>query len=380
MKSSMKINLFPNVNAKERKKIVVGMSGGVDSSVVAKLLKDQGHEVIGLFMKNWDELDENGQCSSDKDFQDVVSVCEKIDIPYYAIDFVEEYRSQVFEHFLNEYKNGHTPNPDILCNKEIKFKVFFQEAKKMGADYLATGHYARVIHRNHQFEMHKGLDPLKDQSYFLYGIDQNVLNQVLFPLGELNKSEVRQLAKKFDLATKDKKDSTGICFIGERNFKKFLGNYLQINPGPMRTLEGIEVGTHDGVQFYTIGQRKGLGLGGEGAPWFVVGKDIKSNTIFVERGEDHPALYSQELWATDLNWLSSDIPTNQWIQAMGKVRYRSPDKPCKFFLSNDGVLHVVFQNPERAVTLRQSIVLYHQDQCLGGGIISKIGPTQNLIP
>jgi len=363
------------------KTIIVGMSGGVDSSVTAALLKEQGHNVIGMFMKNWEEEDENGVCKASKEFADVIKVCEKLDIPYYSVEFVKEYRDNVFQNFLDEYEAGYTPNPDILCNREIKFKVFFDKAMELGADYLATGHYCQHININGQSRLVKGVDTRKDQTYFLYTMREEVLNKVLFPIGHLEKTEVRQIAQKYDLATKDKKDSTGICFIGERNFKNFLSQYLHLKPGHFETLNGQVVGTHDGSAYYTIGQRKGLGLGGQGEPWFVVEKDTKRNVVVVERGEMHPALFCDELWAEELSFVDSSFLENVTfpLKVGAKIRYRQPDVPASIESYKNGFLHITFDAPQRAVTLRQSIVFYcdlkGQRVCLGGGIIAKRGHT-----
>lgn len=359
------------------KTVIVGMSGGVDSSVTALILKKQGYNVVGLFMKNWEELDESGVCQSAKEFQDVINVCEKLDIPYYSIDFVKEYRDNVFAHFLKEYSEGHTPNPDILCNREIKFKVFFEKAMELGADYLATGHYCRNVFSNEdqKFHLAKGHDPKKDQSYFLYAINQNVLSKVLFPVGELEKTEVRRLASEFDLSTKDKKDSTGICFIGERNFKNFLSNYLQAKPGEFKTLNGETVGTHSGSSYYTIGQRKGLGLGGQGEPWFVVDKDHEKNIVYVERGEFHPHLYADDLVADELTFINFSPVIHKWYEGTAKIRYRQTDQACRFKINENNEMEVVFNEPQRAITIRQSVVLYQGEICLGGGMIKTRGET-----
>ena len=260
--------------------VVVGMSGGVDSSVTALLLKQQGYRVIGIYMKNWEELDENGVCTSAADFEDVAQTCSQLNIPFQAVNFTEEYKQNVFRNFIDEYEKGHTPNPDILCNKEIKFKVFFQKAMDLGADFLATGHYCRTDGKT----LMKGKDPGKDQSYFLYAVDQTVLKKVLFPIGDLEKSEVRKIAAEYDLPTKTKKDSTGICFIGERKFRSFLSNYIKTQKGEFRLLDGTVVGEHEGACFYTVGQRKHLGLGGQGERWFVVDKNTDENIVYVERG------------------------------------------------------------------------------------------------
>ena len=349
------------------KTVVVGMSGGVDSSVCALLLKQQGYNVIGLFMKNWEETDENGVCNSSRDYADVVKVCEQIGIPYYSVNFVKEYQSQVFSHFLSELKAGHTPNPDILCNREIKFKVFLDKALSLGADFLATGHYCRRS-EGEAPQLLKGSDPLKDQSYFLYTLGKPALSKVLFPIGHLLKTEVRKIAKEHQLINSEKKDSTGICFIGKRDFKEFTGRYLGYKPGNFETLSGKIVGKHDGIAFYTIGQRKGLAIGGPGDAWFVVGKDIQRNVVIIEQGEDHPSLYKSELFATELSWISSSPPPLPYPCA-AKVRYRQPEQPCVIEKIEEGKALVRFLEPQRAVTSRQSIVFYQGDICLGGGMI-----------
>ncbi|TXK90568.1 tRNA 2-thiouridine(34) synthase MnmA, partial [Parageobacillus sp. SY1] len=265
-------------------RVVVGMSGGVDSSVAALLLKQQGYDVIGIFMKNWDDTDENGVCTATEDYEDVVRVCNQIGIPYYAVNFEKQYWDKVFTYFLDEYKAGRTPNPDVMCNKEIKFKAFLEHALSIGADYVATGHYARVEYRDGEYKMLRGVDQNKDQTYFLNQLGQSVLSKVMFPIGHLEKAQVRQIAKDAGLVTATKKDSTGICFIGERDFKEFLSNYLPAKPGIMQTLDGEVKGKHDGVMYYTIGQRHGLGIGGSGEPWFVVGKNVKENILYVAQG------------------------------------------------------------------------------------------------
>ncbi len=372
---------------KTPKIVIVGMSGGVDSSVCAAVLKEQGHNVIGLFMKNWEELNENGVCQASKDYEDVIKVCESLDIPYYSVEFVKEYRDNVFKHFLEEYQAGYTPNPDILCNREIKFKVFFDKAMELGADYLATGHYCQQLVSHNRSYLVKGNDPNKDQTYFLYTMKEDILNKVLFPIGHLEKSEVRAIAEKYNLATKAKKDSTGICFIGERNFKNFLSQYIQLKPGNFENLAGEIVGEHDGAAYYTIGQRKGLGLGGQGEPWFVVDKDVERNVVVVERGEKHPALYSDELWANELSFVAKDFLDNHHLplKLKAKIRYRQPDQDCTLMSIDDGVAHVVFDRPQKSVTIRQSIVFYLDQEvgphnqvmrvCLGGGMIAKRGAT-----
>lgn len=347
--------------------VVVGMSGGVDSSVCALLLKQQGYRVIGLFMKNWEETDENGVCNSARDYEDVVKVCEQINIPYYSVNFVKEYQEHVFSHFLSELKAGHTPNPDILCNREIKFKVFLEKALSLGADFLATGHYCRRD-ENDQPQLLKGSDPLKDQSYFLYTIGSKALQKVLFPIGHMLKTEVRKIAKENQLANSEKKDSTGICFIGKRDFKEFTSQYLGYKPGNFETLSGKVVGMHDGIAFYTIGQRKGLAIGGPGSAWFVVGKDIERNVVIIEQGDDHPSLYKIELNATELSWVAGSAPPLP-LACAAKVRYRQPEQPCIIEKIKEGKAHIRFLEPQRAITSRQSIVFYQGDVCLGGGMI-----------
>lgn len=349
------------------KTVVVGMSGGVDSSVVALLTKLQGYKVIGLFMKNWDETNPDGSCSADDDYQDVIKVCERLDIPYYSVNFVKEYWDGVFEEFLSDYKKGFTPNPDVLCNREIKFKVFFNRARLLGADYLATGHYCQLQGN----KLAKAVDQNKDQTYFLYAVQKDVFHHVLFPIGHLPKPKVRELAVKFDLATKAKKDSTGICFIGERNFKDFLSQYVQGQKGNFVDLKGKVLGGHDGVCFYTLGQRKGMGIGGPGEAWFVVGKNFDKNEVILAQGDDHPALYADGLTAVELNWLS-EAPVGTF-KCQAKIRYRQEERPCTVTVE-EGRVKVVFDEPQRAMTPRQSIVFYEGELCLGGGIISEIAP------
>ena len=356
------------------KTVVVGMSGGVDSSVAALLLKQQGYRVIGLFMKNWEEKDGQGVCSSAYDYEDVRRVCEHLEIPYYAVNFVEEYRAQVFTQFIEDFKKGLTPNPDILCNREIKFKVFLEKAFELGADYLATGHYCQ----NHQtLEGHcliKGIDLEKDQTYFLYTLNRSILPKVLFPIGGLEKKEVRRLARSHGLATSDKKDSTGICFIGKRPFRPFLSEYVPAQPGNFETLDGKVVGKHMGAAYYTLGQRKGLGIGGQGEAWFVVGKEMSRGIVFVEQGADHPALYCNELIAAQLSWVG-DHPPSMPFTCHSKVRYRQADQPCIIQKIEEDRAWVAFPHPQRAVTPGQSIVFYDGSICLGGGIIQQAGPS-----
>jgi len=349
--------------------VVVGMSGGVDSSVTALLVKMMGYKTIGIFMKNWEEDDENGRCQSEKEYEDVVAVAEQLDIPYFSINFVDEYKEKVFQHFLDEYEAGFTPNPDILCNREIKFKVFFNKAKELGANYLATGHYCQNV----DGKLIKGRDTNKDQTYFLYTMQGDVLKDVLFPIGGLEKKIVRKIAHDFDLATATKKDSTGICFIGERNFKNFLSKYLSEQKGNfIRLDDGKIMGPHDGYCFYTNGQRKGLGLGGPGGPWFVADKDRDTNTVYVVEGEKHPALYCEFIECDELSWVHNkpEFP----LKCMAKIRYRQADQSCTVTETKDG-LKVEFDSPQRAAAMRQSIVFYYGETCLGGGMISKIGPS-----
>lgn len=362
----------------QSKTVVVGMSGGVDSSVAALLLREQGYRVIGMFMKNWDEKDENGVCTSAEDYRDVERVCEKIGIPYYSVEFVKEYWDHVFTDFLKAYEAGLTPNPDILCNREIKFNLFLKKAMELGADYLATGHYAQIGSADGAPQLLKGTDPGKDQSYFIYTLKRDVLSKVLFPIGHLPKSEVREIARKHGLSTAEKKDSTGICFIGERNFTKFLGQYIQAKAGPIQTLDGIEVGKHRGSAFYTLGQRKGLGLGGEGDPWFVVAKDARRNIVYVARGERHTALYCDELFAEEISWVAGDAPAEllrgEKLKCRAKARYRQQDQACTISLLGSK-LRVEFDEPQRAVTPGQAVVLYQGEICLGGATILECGPS-----
>ncbi|AXM89675.1 tRNA 2-thiouridine(34) synthase MnmA [Anoxybacillus ayderensis] len=352
-------------------RVVVGMSGGVDSSVAALLLKQQGYDVIGIFMKNWDDTDENGVCTATEDYEDVVRVCNQIGIPYYAVNFEKQYWEKVFTYFLEEYKAGRTPNPDVMCNKEIKFKAFLEHAMALGADYLATGHYARVAYRDGEYQLLRGLDANKDQTYFLNQLGQAQLSKVLFPIGELQKSQVREIAKEAGLATAGKKDSTGICFIGERNFKQFLSNYLPAQPGKMQTLDGEVKGTHDGLMYYTIGQRHGLGIGGSGEPWFVVGKNLKENVLYVAQGFDNELLYSDAIIATNVNWVSDRKP-HEPISCTAKFRYRQPDVPVTVEMIDETTASVSFSQRVRAVTPGQAVVFYYGEQCLGGGTIDQV--------
>ncbi|SES82245.1 tRNA 2-thiouridine(34) synthase MnmA [Anaerobranca gottschalkii] len=356
----------------EKTRVVIGMSGGVDSSVAALLLKEQGYDVIGIFMKNWEEKDELGVCTSTKDYEDVRKVCDQIGIPYYTVNFQKEYWERVFQYFLDEYRKGRTPNPDVMCNKEIKFKAFLDYALKIGAKYLATGHYAQIDYIDGEYKLKRGADPNKDQTYFLNTLGQQELSKTLFPIGHLHKSEVREIAKKAGLATANKKDSTGICFIGEKNFKEFLSTYLPAKPGEMRTLSGEYKGKHDGLMYYTLGQRKGLGIGGSGngKPWFVVGKDLKNNILYVEQGDDHPKLYSKGLYATDISFVT-DKEMPKEFECTVKVRYRQKDQPATVYLTGKDTCKVMFHQPMRAVTPGQAVVFYNGEYCLGGGIIDE---------
>lgn len=348
--------------------VAVGMSGGVDSSVSAYLLKKAGLEVFGLFMKNWEESDSQGHCMAAKDHEDAAKVCDHLQIPFYTVNFTEEYYKEVFEDLLTGLKEGHTPNPDILCNREIKFKHFLNKALQLGADYLATGHYCQIEQRCSEYYLLKGADDNKDQTYFVYTLKQKELSKIIFPIGNLQKKLVREIAKEAGLCTFEKKDSTGICFIGKRNFKDFISLYLPMNKGPIVTTEGLVIGEHSGALYYTIGQRKGLGIGGEGDAWFVVDKDVKSNKLIVSQGQDHPSLYSSSLIAKDLSWTAKE-PLNFPIQCRAKIRYRQQDQPCTVESIKDGLALVTFSCPQRAVTTGQSIVFYQDNHCLGGGVI-----------
>ncbi|MDQ0351118.1 tRNA-specific 2-thiouridylase [Alkalibacillus filiformis] len=359
-------------------RVIVGMSGGVDSSVTALLLKQQGYDVVGIFMKNWDDTDEFGVCTATQDYEDVARVCNQLDIPYYSVNFESKYWDKVFQYFLDEYKAGRTPNPDVMCNKEIKFKAFLDHAVGLGADYLATGHYARVRENDGQVEMLRGVDDNKDQTYFLNQISKDILPKIMFPLGGLDKREVREIAEEHDLATASKKDSTGICFIGERNFKEFLSEYLPAQPGEMQTLSGEVKGRHDGLMYYTIGQRQGLGIGGSGDPWFVVGKKLTDNVLYVEQGFHHEALYSDELLAVDVNWLV-DRDLTEPLKCTAKFRYRQKDSGVTVYLNEDGTANVKFDEPQRAITPGQAVVFYEGDVCLGGGTIDDVYREEQLL-
>lgn len=355
------------------KKVVLGMSGGVDSSVAAILLKNQGYEVIGVFMKNWEEKDENGICTSEKDYLDAQAVANKLGIPCYSVNFVKEYWDRVFTYFLNEYKRGRTPNPDVMCNKEIKFKAFLDYALKLGADYIATGHYARVIHSDLGSILLRGLDDNKDQSYFLSELSSEQLEKALFPLGEYTKPEIREIAKKYGLVTAEKKDSTGICFIGERDFNKFLSQYLPAIPGNIVDENGKVLGKHQGLMYYTIGQRKGIGLGNTkdsgGKPWFVADKNLEKNELVVSNG-DADILYYKGLITNEFNFINKNIAKLP-MRCTVKFRYRQEDVPAKM-LEKDGKFHFIFDEVQKAVTKGQIVVVYLGNICLGGAAIDEV--------
>lgn len=352
-------------------KVIVGMSGGVDSSVSALLLQQQGYEVEGLFMKNWEEDDGTEYCTAMDDLADAQAVADKLGIKLHKANFAAEYWDRVFEHFIEEYKAGRTPNPDILCNKEIKFRAFLDYAIHLGADYIATGHYCRKQEINGQACLVKGLDGNKDQSYFLHAVGGEKIAKTLFPVGELEKPEVRRIAEEHDLITHNKKDSTGICFIGERRFKDFLKQYIPAQPGNIETSEGDVIGRHDGLMYHTLGQRQGLGIGGlsnySEDPWYVAKKDLTRNVLVVVQGGQHPLLYCDGLIANKLDWVN-DAPVNE-SKLTAKTRYRQPDQACTVEQMNDGRYKVIFDDPQRAVTPGQSVVFYDGEICLGGGII-----------
>ena len=354
-------------------KIVVGLSGGVDSAVAALLLKRAGHDVTGVFMKNWEDDDDDQYCSTREDLVDAVSAAEKIGIEVDAVNFSAEYRERVFASFLAEYRAGRTPNPDVLCNAEIKFKAFLDHAIAMGAEKIATGHYARVEERHGRHRLLKGLDPGKDQSYFLHRLTQAQLARTVFPVGHLRKSEVRRIALEAGLPNHAKRDSTGICFIGERPFREFLSRYLPREPGPMVTPDGVRVGEHQGLMYYTIGQRQGLGIGGRrddsGEPWYVAGKDLGSNTLTVVQGHDHALLLRRELAAADASWIGGTPPGGDGEALAAKTRYRQSDAACAMSIDADDAFSLDFASPQWAVTPGQSAVLYRGEECLGGGVI-----------
>ncbi|MET1253734.1 tRNA 2-thiouridine(34) synthase MnmA [Aliikangiella maris] len=356
-------------------RVVVGMSGGVDSSVSAYLLKQNGYDVIGVFMKNWEEDDTDDYCAAEKDMADARAIAEKLGIPFKTINFATEYWDRVFEYFLEEYRAGRTPNPDIMCNKEIKFKAFLDYAKILGADYIATGHYAQISHHAQSSQMLRGLDANKDQTYFLYTLQQEQLNKSLFPIGHLNKDEVRKIATEQGFVTADKKDSTGICFIGERKFKDFLQQYIPAKPGDIEDEHSNVIGQHSGLMYHTLGQRKGIGIGGlpakDEAPWYALEKDLKRNVLIVGQGHDHPMLLSTGLIASQLHWVEPKKITDNF-QCTAKCRYRQQDFKCQVKRIDEDNWQVTFTENQRAVTPGQSVVFYDGEICLGGGIIDEI--------
>ena len=370
---------LPKIRPMKAKRVVVGLSGGVDSAVSAHLLKEQGYDVVGLFMKNWEDDDDDEYCSSRQDFLDAASVADVLGIEIEHVNFAAEYKDRVFAEFLREYAAGRTPNPDVLCNAEIKFKAFLDHAMRLGAEKIATGHYARVRERDGRFELLKGLDAAKDQSYFLHRLTQAQLGKTLFPVGELAKPQVRRIAERIGLPNAKKKDSTGICFIGERPFREFLNRYLANAPGPIRDDRGREIGEHVGLSFYTLGQRKGIGIGGlkeRGAPrgagdhdpWFVARKDMARNILYVVQGHDHPWLQTQALTADDASWIAGDAPRAGVLSS--KTRYRQVDAPCSLEARDADAFALSFPDPQWAVTPGQSAVLYDGEVCLGGGVIA----------
>ncbi len=352
--------------------VMVGLSGGVDSAVAALLLLEQGCQVEALFMKNWEEDDSPEYCSAAVDLEDATAVCEQLGIPLHTINFSAEYWDRVFEYFLAEYRAGRTPNPDVLCNREIKFRAFLDHALQQGADHIATGHYAQLGERDGRMELRKGADPDKDQSYFLHQLDQRALRHSLFPIGHLPKAEVRRLAAAAGFPNHAKKDSTGICFIGERSFRDFLARYLPAQPGEIRSVEGECLGEHQGLMYHTIGQRQGLGIGGvQGKgeePWYVVDKDLERNILVVAQGQQHPALYHQGLSASQLHWISGSAPQAPF-SCSARIRYRQQDQDCTIERLDGDRCDVRFAMPQRAISPGQSIVFYAGDVCLGGGII-----------
>ncbi|MDX1800876.1 MAG: tRNA 2-thiouridine(34) synthase MnmA [Marinobacter sp.] len=361
-------------SSNQQTRVIVGMSGGVDSSVAAWLLKEQGYAVEGLFMKNWDEDDGTEYCTAMTDLADAQAVADHIGITLHTASFAAEYWDRVFEHFLSEYQAGRTPNPDILCNKEVKFRAFLDYAITLGADFIATGHYARQRSTGHDgqpAELLKGLDPNKDQSYFLHAVSGDRIARTLFPVGEIEKPEVRRIAAEQGFVTHDKKDSTGICFIGERKFRDFLKQYLPAQPGIIETPDGLEIGRHQGLMYHTIGQRQGLGIGGLSEfgdePWYVAGKDLDRNVLIVVQGKQHPLLFARGLTSGPVDWVAGVAPAREF-RCKAKTRYRQPDQDCTVAVTDHGV-RVIFDQPQRAVTPGQSVVFYQGDVCLGGAVI-----------
>ncbi|HEX7965127.1 MAG TPA: tRNA 2-thiouridine(34) synthase MnmA [Gammaproteobacteria bacterium] len=356
-------------------RVIVGLSGGVDSAVAALLLKREGYAVEGLFMDNWEDGEDESYCTAAEDFQDARQVCETLGIPLHKVNFAAEYRERVFKHFLEGYAAGWTPNPDVLCNSEIKFKAFLDHALRLGAGRIATGHYARLAPGPEGVKLLKALDGAKDQSYFLHAVPQAALQRALFPLGGLLKTDTRALAKEAGFANHAKKDSTGICFIGERRFAEFLGKYLPAQPGEIVTPDGKVLGRHNGLMFYTLGQRSGIGIGGrrEGTdePWYVAGKDMARNRLLVVQGHDHPLLLSDGLTAGRLHWIAGAAPALP-LHCAAKTRYRQADQPCMLLRIADGRVRAEFEQPQRAVTPGQYAVFYLEDECLGGGVIEAL--------
>jgi len=356
------------VTADRNTHVVIGMSGGVDSSVAAHLLLREGYTVTGLFMKNWEEDDTEEYCAAAQDLADAQAVCDRLGIPLQTVNFSHEYWERVFSYCLGEYAAGRTPNPDVLCNKEIKFKEFLVQARRLGADLIATGHYARTDNHNGARRLLKGCDAGKDQTYFLYTLEQPALQQTLFPVGDLEKTAVRALARHAGLDTHDKRDSTGICFIGERRFKDFLSRYLDTQVGEIRDLSDRVLGQHDGLAFYTVGQRHGLGVGGAGDAWYVAGKDLAANVLYIVQGHDHPALMSRWLFAGEFHWLAPEPPALP-LACAAKTRYRQSEQACVVTTVRDGIAEVHFEQAQRAVTPGQAVVFYQGEVCLGGGTI-----------